>query len=91
MLVACDAGGARKVASEKLKGSSFTCPDCLQEVGVRVGQKRVAHFAHKIGQACSGEQLKLSRKKAAALRRINRAIEDRAHKGQASLFDDFED
>lgn len=90
MLVAYDAKGVRKVASDKLKGSSFSCPDCLQEVGVRVGEKRVPHFAHKIGQACNGEQLRLSRKKAAALRRLNKVTEKREANGQASLFEDFD-
>lgn len=87
MLVAYNDSGQRKVASELVKSLNFVCPECSQEVIVRAGGKRVAHFAHLVGKACNAEQNKAQRKKEAALRKIMLAQKENEILGQKSIFD----
>lgn len=48
---------AEKHSQEKLKmlrqKESFFCPECGEQLILKIGSKRISHFAHKVGSECT--------------------------------------
>ncbi|USS92917.1 hypothetical protein M8332_04605 [Fructilactobacillus ixorae] len=53
MLIALQ-NGHRVLATQAASGSNYVCPGCQTPVILKRGRIKIAHFAHRTGQACSG-------------------------------------
>ena len=91
MLVAVSSSGRRQVASAQVRAEQFSCPDCGNQLVVRLPATRVAHFAHLPGSRCTAKLTKAARRseqrRQAAARRARRRDEEAAAAGQESLFE----
>ena len=54
----CEATGQYVPPEDAQKGKRYKCPDCEQELIVKKGKKKRAHYAHKKGEECKGKDSK---------------------------------
>lgn len=73
MLVAVDSHGTRRVASPSRREGDYTCPDCKQPVVMRVGERRLPHFAHRAGKKCAEARAAERRRRSEVRRNLKNA------------------
>lgn len=52
MLIALEKNGKKISSDQAMKGKSYTCPTCHQEVILKKGKIKIPHFAHKTITTC---------------------------------------
>lgn len=64
MLVACLQDGTRVIAVDAVRGVDYFCPECNEQVILKRGAVKIAHFAHRHDSTCSytAEETELHRR-----------------------------